>query len=486
MSNKKPNKDGQKIKSFCTSVSYHKSAPYFIDEFKLEIPANLTPDHHLFFTFYHISVKEGHDSIIGYSWLPLLDANQQITSTTISLPVCVHPPPTGYGRVGPDVNLPGVKWYDNRKALFNVNVRVDSTIHILDKAIHIFSKHLCAIRELCSSPNKSFCTVAGKRIPATQLSESLCTSIRNLSQVSKISNVMKHLHFVMDSLLYLIISPPANDRIIIAQCAFATVVNLVDKIHQCRDFETDSRGINIELEKFVYFTNSKTRIAENDKTEYEGTLGRKSWIRHTMATRNKRPSNMVRHSSYTEAPAMMKYVQSNSDSDLQEASNSIEKQETAEKSDSPRNSSKDQKLLHEELIFQIVVCPNLRDMTLKHMWFYLELISKSITQDYLETRMRLSSRCFDDLVKLCELVIHEINQKHMIDPDSAARLNSCFSFFLRDLIGILSNDQFIALVNSYTNLTSETIKVHPNLNVLKERSDILTHFENLNDRTSFS
>ena len=161
--------DGHRGKSYYTSVSYHKSVPLFIDETKLEIPENLTPDHHLFFTFYHISVKEGNESVIGYSWLPLLDGSEQILNGLTSLPVCVQPPPNGYGRVGPDVNLPGVKWYDNRKALFTLDIKVDSTIHILDRHIHSFAKHLISIRLLHESPS-SFCTIAGKRIPVSQLS----------------------------------------------------------------------------------------------------------------------------------------------------------------------------------------------------------------------------------------------------------------------------------------------------------------------------
>ena len=68
------------MKAGQTSVSYHRSSPLFLDEMKFVIPDCLTPDHHLYFTFCHVSVKEGTENTIGYSWLPLLDANQQIIS----------------------------------------------------------------------------------------------------------------------------------------------------------------------------------------------------------------------------------------------------------------------------------------------------------------------------------------------------------------------------------------------------------------------
>ena len=73
-------RNGNMVKAGQTSVSYHRSSPLFLDEMKFVIPDCLTPDHHLYFTFCHVSVKEGTENTIGYSWLPLLDANQQIIS----------------------------------------------------------------------------------------------------------------------------------------------------------------------------------------------------------------------------------------------------------------------------------------------------------------------------------------------------------------------------------------------------------------------
>lgn len=32
--------------------------PYFYDEFKVQLPANLNDQHHLFFTFYHVSCQK--------------------------------------------------------------------------------------------------------------------------------------------------------------------------------------------------------------------------------------------------------------------------------------------------------------------------------------------------------------------------------------------------------------------------------------------
>ena len=44
---------------------------------------------------------------------------------------------------------------------------------------------------------------------------------------------------------------------------------------------------------------------------------------------------------------------------------------------------------------------------------------------------------FEVLQKLCEIIIMEINQKHLTDPEGAAKMNSFLGFFIRDLLSIL-------------------------------------------------
>jgi hypothetical protein len=39
-------------------VTYHSKQPQFYDEIKINLPANLTHNHHLLFTFYHINVQQ--------------------------------------------------------------------------------------------------------------------------------------------------------------------------------------------------------------------------------------------------------------------------------------------------------------------------------------------------------------------------------------------------------------------------------------------
>lgn len=42
----------------CTAVTYHNKSPDFYDEIKIKLPALLGDQHHILFTFYHISCQK--------------------------------------------------------------------------------------------------------------------------------------------------------------------------------------------------------------------------------------------------------------------------------------------------------------------------------------------------------------------------------------------------------------------------------------------
>ena len=347
-------------KMFISSVSYHRSNPMFIDEVKFEIPEELLPDHHLFFTFYHVSVKEGNETLIGYSWMPMLDANHQIQNGTKNIPVCLLPPPPGYGRLGPDVNLPGVKWLDNRRALFKVHFEVDSNVHILDRQVHDFVK--CCLAAESVKKNDTFSCVSGRRMPVEQLQEELCQSIRNLSQTASVKSIIKYLHIIMNRLVWLVVSPPLSDRIIIAQCAFNTMVNVVDRLHADPSLPSDGNGRCLYLEQYMYYI-VREDISESCTVDPGTTLGRQEWIRHTMNSRDrkntKEASRIVRHSSYSDSPKRERINPSSSDPEL--TPKKIAPTITSSQSAIPINDVTKEEVarpVHEELSFQMVVCPN--------------------------------------------------------------------------------------------------------------------------------
>jgi len=106
---------------------------------KIKLPAQLRDDHHLLFTFYHISCqvkcKDRElpgpvESPIGYTWLPLLHDGRLATGEK-SLPVSAEKPPRYYSAVPPDVHLPHIKWVDNHKGLFNIEIKAITSVHTL-------------------------------------------------------------------------------------------------------------------------------------------------------------------------------------------------------------------------------------------------------------------------------------------------------------------------------------------------------------------
>ncbi|XP_034713258.1 dedicator of cytokinesis protein 11 [Etheostoma cragini] len=86
------------------AVLHHNQSPEFYDEVKIELPVHVHEKHHILFTFYHISCessskasskkREGVESLVGYSWMPLLK-DGRMQSVELQLPVAATLPP-GY------------------------------------------------------------------------------------------------------------------------------------------------------------------------------------------------------------------------------------------------------------------------------------------------------------------------------------------------------------------------------------------------------
>ncbi|KAL3207344.1 hypothetical protein MRX96_039707 [Rhipicephalus microplus] len=136
-----------------TAVTHHCVTPDFYEEVKVMLPLELHEQHHLLFTFYHVSCdvakgakrKEGPiESIVGYSWLPLLNKGR-LNIEEDMLPVAANLPPgylsykplgLGKGYCGPDVRL-----VEGGRELFKVGFRLVSTVHTRDQHLHNFFVH---------------------------------------------------------------------------------------------------------------------------------------------------------------------------------------------------------------------------------------------------------------------------------------------------------------------------------------------------------
>lgn len=87
-------------------VIHHCTTPTWYSEVKIQLPLNITPHHHILFSFLHVScdLKKKEQPCtpeipVGYSWLPLLNKGKLNTEEQ-SLPVAVTLP-AGYLSIQP-------------------------------------------------------------------------------------------------------------------------------------------------------------------------------------------------------------------------------------------------------------------------------------------------------------------------------------------------------------------------------------------------
>ncbi|XP_030384667.1 dedicator of cytokinesis protein 9 isoform X2 [Scaptodrosophila lebanonensis] len=140
------------VSQIACPVLHHNVTPTWYEEIKLRLPLGLFPEHHLLFSFYHVScnlskkreANAAFETPIGYAWLPLLQKNricldEQQLPVAASLPVgylSIQPLGWGKGNCGPDV-----QWIDNQRLLFSVGLRLDSTVLTADQHLHNFFAH---------------------------------------------------------------------------------------------------------------------------------------------------------------------------------------------------------------------------------------------------------------------------------------------------------------------------------------------------------
>ncbi|XP_064184042.1 dedicator of cytokinesis protein 9-like isoform X5 [Anguilla rostrata] len=140
------------MKNAFAAVLHHQQNPEFYDEFKLELPTQITEKHHLLFTFFHISCdstskgstkkRDLVETQVGYAWLPLLKDGRVITNEQ-QIPVAASLP-AGYLSCQEGVTKhsgPEIKWVDGGKPLFKVSTHLVSTVYAQDQHLHNFFHH---------------------------------------------------------------------------------------------------------------------------------------------------------------------------------------------------------------------------------------------------------------------------------------------------------------------------------------------------------
>uniref|UniRef100_A0A8C1REY1 Dedicator of cytokinesis 6 n=1 Tax=Cyprinus carpio TaxID=7962 RepID=A0A8C1REY1_CYPCA len=235
-----------------TQVIYHNKSPEFYEEVKMKIPANLTDNHHLLFTFYHISCQTKQntplETPVGYTWIPLMQ-HGRLRTGSFSLPVSVDKPPPSYSVLTPDVQLPGMKWVDNHKGVFNVEVKAASSVHTQDPHLDKFFTLVYVLEEY-SFPYRLKDVIITEANVEAELKASMAALKGAL-----LDTCVRFLHQLMSKLILLIVHPPviAGQIVNLGRAAFEAMALLVNQIHKNLEGNQDHHGRNNLLSSYIHY-----------------------------------------------------------------------------------------------------------------------------------------------------------------------------------------------------------------------------------------
>uniref|UniRef100_A0A8C2KMG3 Dedicator of cytokinesis 6 n=1 Tax=Cyprinus carpio TaxID=7962 RepID=A0A8C2KMG3_CYPCA len=385
-----------------TPVIYHNKSPEFYEEVKMKIPANLTDNHHLLFTFFHISCQPKQntplETPVGYTWIPLMQ-HGRLRTGSFSLPVSVEKPPPSYSVLTPDVQLPGMKWVDNHKGVFNVEVKAASSVHTQDPHLDKFFT-LAYVLEEYSFPFRLKDVIITEANVEAELKASMAALKGAL-----LDTCVRFLHQLMSKLILLIVHPPviAGQIVNLGRAAFEAMALLVNQIHKNLEGNQDHHGRNNLLSSYIHY------------------------CFHLPTTEPLPPPPLHLVHAHTLLPFQSTLP------------------------------SLCVVLLHEELALQWVVSTStVREASLQQAWFFFQLMVKSMSHHLflssrldLPRRQRFPDRFVDDIAALVCAISADIASRYHKDVELVERLNSSLAFFLNDLLSLMDRGFVFNLIRSY-------------------------------------
>ncbi|XP_036289790.1 dedicator of cytokinesis protein 8 isoform X7 [Pipistrellus kuhlii] len=465
-----------------TAVTYHNKSPDFYEEVKIKLPAKLTVNHHLLFTFYHISCQQKQgasiESLLGYSWLPIL-LNERLQTGSYCLPVALEKLPPNYSMHSAEkvpLQNPPIKWAEGHKGVFNIEVQAVSSVHTQDNHLEKFFTLCHSLESQVTFPIR----VLDQKISETTLEHELKLSIIWLNS-SRLEPLVLFLHLVLDKLFQLSVQPMviAGQTANFSQFAFESVVAIANSLHNSKDLSKDQHGRNCLLASYVHYVFRLPEL-QKDLPKSGGSTALPDPRYHTYG----RTSAAAVSSKLLQARVM-----SSSNPDLagthsaadDEEVKSIMSSKIADRNcnrmsyyssgnndvpsatGAPRPTSK--KHFHEELALQMVVSTGMvRETVFKYAWFFFELLVKSMAQ-YVHNmdkqdnfrRTRFSDRFKDDITTIVNVVTSEIAAllvKPQKETEQAEKINISLAFFLYDLLSLMDRSFVFNLIKHYCNQLS--------------------------------
>ncbi|ELU18915.1 hypothetical protein CAPTEDRAFT_161690 [Capitella teleta] len=442
-------------KSECyTTVTYHSKNPDFYEEVKAKLPAHLGDNHHLLFTFYHVSCQRKVEvapleTPIGYTWLPLF-RDGRLMHGDFSLPVSVDQPPPHYSMLHPDVQLPNMKWVDNHKGLFTVSIQAVSSIHTLDE-------HLDRFLTLYNA-------AAEHRIPARigNFELELKRAVSDL-QLAKNGPVIHFLHLLLDKLLALMVKPPLinGDYLNMGQSCFEAIMQIVRRLQNIMDMKCDQHGRNASLTSYIQYActlphpePAPTMPSPGGPGSY-ATLGRPSSLNVIKSSHQRSNSDPDLPNSNPGSPDPDNAALSGPNADL------TFRQQPPEGSMPNRN----KKMVHEEVALMWVVSSgSIRELALSNSWFIFELMIKSMGEHLAQAERlhgprkgRFPGSFTEDITAVVAMITRDIIDRYNRDWGLVKGLNASLAFFASDCFSLMDRGFVFQMIKHYCKAMSSKI-----------------------------
>ncbi|CDQ58470.1 unnamed protein product [Oncorhynchus mykiss] len=472
-----------------TAVVYHNRSPDFHDEVKIKLPASLTDHHHILFTFYHVSCQQKQntplETPVGYTWIPMLQ-NGRLRTGNFCLPVSLEKPPQSYSVLSPDVPLPGMKWVDNHRGVFNVEVTSVSTVHTQDQYLDKFFALVHALDHMFPV------RIGDMRIMENNLEEELKSSIAALNS-SQLEPIVRFLHLLLDKLVLLVVRPPviSGQIVNLGQASFEVMASIVNRLHKYLDTSQDMHGRNSLLSSYVYYVFRLPNMDPNSPSPGPGLGGSVHYA--TMARSAQRPAslNLNRSRSLSNSNPDISGTPTSPDDEVRSIIGSKAMERCGNRMSSHTESASflqtltgrlpTKKLFHEELALQWVVSSGIvREGALQQAWFFFELMVKSIIHhlyftDRLESprKNRFPERFMDDITALVSTIAGDIVSRFQKDLELVERLNTSLAFFLNDLLSVMDRGFVFSLIKTYWKQVSTKLYMLQNPTLESLRLDFL-------------
>ncbi|CAM1319326.1 DOCK6 (predicted) [Pycnogonum litorale] len=462
-----------------TAVTYHNKSPDFYEECKIKLPLKLTEQHHLKFTFYHISCQKKVEltpieTLLGCTWLPIYQ-DGRLKTGSYSLPVIQDEPPPNYSVLNPEIQLPGSKWVDNHKGIFSVNIEGVSSIYTQDKYLDRFMT-LCSAIEEGRIPSK---------IGESNVENEVKKSILELQQ-SQLENLVKFLAIILDKLIDLMVRPPvfSGQVMNVGQTSFEAMALIVRAIGNdaSLDLLCDHHGRNSLLTTYVQYQCCVPNLDAVPGVQFSvgGNVGmvaapaspQPPGVHYMNLSRSHSLTNQDRYHNRSSSNPDMVYADVDGFSRGVDRTSSMRTGLLHDASNYSISHNQRRKLVHEELALQWVVSSgSTRELALTNSWFFFELMVKSMTE-YLaasqrfqiERKMRFSEQFVDDVTTLVNSITSDIicrYNREVKDMRFIQSLNTNLAFFLNDLLSIMDRGYIFNLIKMYCKQMSAKIASLP-------------------------